>query len=260
MNVLCSMAAEGVGLITINRQDKLNCIDVATDEALRDAWAWAEETDAIRCIVLPGAGDRAFCTGADIAEYLPELRRRAQTNTDDGTFGGLTGNWPTRKPIIAAINGLAMGGGLELALACDIRIACVAARFALPEVRWGVIAGGGGVTRLPRVIAQSMATEMLLTGNAIDADAALRLGLVNAVFADRESLMQGVLEIAARIVANAPLAVEQTLDLIRRAPSVPQSEGLALERAAFRGIVGTEDATEGMRAFVQKRSPVYRGL
>lgn len=259
MSILCSMAADGVGLITIDRPDKLNSVDVATDAALRAAWAWAEQSEEIRCIVLTGAGERAFCTGADIAEYLPELRRRATDNTDDGTFGGLTRSWPTGKPIIAAINGLALGGGLELALACDIRLASATARFALPEVRWGVIAGGGGVTRLPRLIPASMAAEMLLTGDHIDADAALRHGLVNAVFADRESLMQAALQRAARIVANAPLAVGQTMDLIRRSRSVSLAEGLEMERRAFRGIVVTDDAAEGMNAFAQKRPPAYRG-
>lgn len=260
MTILCSMAADGVGLITINRPDRLNCVDIATDEALRAAWAWAERTREVRCIVLTGAGDRAFCTGADIAEYLPELRRRGAENADDGTFGGLTRNWPTGKPIIAAINGLALGGGLELALACDIRLASAAARFALPEVRWGIIAGGGGVTRLPRLISPSMAAEMLLTGEPVDAEAALRHGLVNAVFADRDSLMQGALERAARIVANAPLAVGRTLELIRRSRSLPLAEGLEMERREFRAVVATEDAAEGMSAFAQKRRPAYRGV
>ena len=246
MTILCSMAADGVGLITINRPDRLNCVDVETDAALRAAWAWAERTREVRCIVLTGAGDRAFCTGADIAEYLPELRRRGAENADDGTFGGLTRSWPTGKPVIAAINGLALGGGLELALACDIRLASAAARFALPEVRWGIIAGGGGVTRLPRLISPSMAAEMLLTGEPVDAEAALRHGLVNAVFADRDSLMRGALERAV-IAAGAGTVHEHHLpdELRRTGQRLTSDAGLTLEELEKRHIVRMLELTDG---------------
>jgi len=259
LSVLCAKPAEGVGLITINRPSKKNSLDAATDGALAEAWGWADRDDGIRCIILTGAGDKAFCSGADIGEFLPELQRRVKAGEDEGNFGGLTRQYLTEKPIVAAINGIAWGGGLELALACDIRLASVNASFALPEVRWGIIAGAGGATRLPRQVPAAVAAEMLLAGVPIDAESARLYGLVSRLFADHDSLMAGALEVATRIASGAPLAVAQTLGLIRNSRGVLQGESLDLERAAFRRILSTKDASEGMAAFKESRTPVYKG-
>lgn len=245
-------------VIRIERPDKSNAVDPGTDLRLREAWVRAERDDEVRCIVLTGAGERAFCAGGDLETLLPDLRERAASNADDGTFCGLTRTYPTRKPIIAAVNGMAFGGGLELALAADIRIACEGARFALPEVKVGFIAGAGGTARLPRSIPLAVAAEMLLTGDPIDAATALRAGLVSRVVPAGE-LMGTALGLARRIAANAPLAVERTLDLLRRSRSTMLGDALDAERASFRYLLGTEDAREGMAAFAEKRRPSYRG-
>ncbi|MCT8974337.1 MULTISPECIES: enoyl-CoA hydratase/isomerase family protein [Microbaculum] len=249
----------GVGILRLARADKMNSIDPETDAALRDAWVWAEAQEDVRCIVLTGSGERAFCAGADIGTMLPELRRLAETNQDHGTFGGLTRSYPTRKPIIAAINGVAFGGGLELALACDLRLASRNARFGLPEVTVGVLAGGGGATRLPRYIPPALAAEMLLTGEPIDSDTALSAGLVSRVFDTPAALLEGALDIAERIARNAPLAVARTLQLVRLSQSISLAEGLGLEREGFRDLVGTRDAQEGIAAFSERRAPAFAG-
>lgn len=188
----------------------------------------------------------------------PDLRRRNAINADDGTFCGLTRVYPTRKPILAAVNGLAFGGGLELALASDIRIASANAKFGLPEVQVGVLAGAGGATRLPRFIAPAVAAEMLLTGEAIDADTALRTGLVSRVVPPEE-LMEVAFKIAVRIAANAPLAIARTLELIRKSRSLSLADSLDMERASLQYLLASEDAKEGIAAFSEKRTPAFTG-
>lgn len=245
-------------VIRIERPDKSNAVDPQTDALMCEAWARAERDDAVRCIVLTGAGHQAFCAGGDLERLLPWLRERAAADADDGTFCGLTRAYPTRKPIIAAVNGMAFGGGLELALAADVRIASEKAWFALPEVKVGFIAGAGGTARLPRAIPLAIAAEMLLTGDPIDAATALRAGLVSRVVPPGE-LMDTALGLARRIAANAPLAVERTLDLLRRSRSTTLEDALDGERASFLALLGTDDAREGMSAFVEKRRPSYGG-
>lgn len=257
MTVLRVIPCPGVAIITINRPGKLNSIDPPTDVLLREAWAWAEQNDDIRCIILTGT-EKSFCAGGDIAELLPDLRRRNKINADDGTFCGLTRVYPTRKPIIAAVNGIAYGGGLELALASDIRIASANARFGLPEVQVGVLAGAGGATRLPRFISPAVAAEMLLTGEPIDAETARRTGLVSRVVA-LENLMETALGIATRIARNAPLAVARTLDLIRKSRSLSLADSLDMERASLLFLLSSSDAKEGIAAFAGKRMPEFRG-
>lgn len=257
MTVLRVIPCPGVALITINRPDKLNSIDPATDLLLREAWAWAEQTDEVRCIILTGT-KRSFCAGGDIAQLLPDLRRRNEINADDGTFCGLTRVYPTRKPIIAAVNGVAFGGGPELALASDMRIASTNARFGLPEVQVGVLAGAGGATRLPRFIPPAVAAEMLLTGEPIDAETALRTGLVSRVVA-LEDLMETALGIATRIALNAPLAIARTLDLIRKSRSLSLAESLDMERASLLFLLSSDAAKEGIAAFTEKRVSEFRG-
>ncbi len=257
MTVLRELTRPGIALITINRAEKLNCIDPATDALMREAWAWAEQREDVRCIVLTGT-NKSFCAGGDIEQLLPDIRHRGQLNDDDGTFCGLTRVYPTRKPIIAAINGLAFGGGLELALACDIRIANNNARFGLPEVQVGVLAGAGGVSRLPRFVAPAIAAEMLLTGEPIDAGTALRIGLVSRVV-EVDALLDTALKIAGRIAANAPLAIAKTLELIRKSRSLSLAESFDIERASLRELLSSADAAEGIAAFAAKRAPQFMG-
>ncbi|WP_085704611.1 enoyl-CoA hydratase/isomerase family protein [Pseudomonas sp. B8(2017)] len=248
-----------VGLVTINRPQAMNAIDLESHLAFQQVWAKVNADDQVHVVVITGAGGKAFCSGADIGTFLPYLRERAQREVDDGDFCGINRKPPTTKPIIAAINGLAYAGGLEIALACDIRIAVTHARFALPEPKWGVIAGAGGVTRLARAVPVSLATHMIVTGEPISADRALMEGLVSELV-DPEQLMPRAMEIAELIVRNGPLAVRASLQVVRRGADCGLDAALELERTAFRRVLLSEDFKEGIAAFTEKRTPVYQGI
>ncbi len=247
-----------VAVITINRPQAMNAIDLNTHLAFQEIWPRINQDDDIQVVVLTGAGSKAFCSGADIGTFLPYLRERAVKELDDGDFCGINRGSPTTKPIIAAINGLAYAGGLEIALACDVRIAVEHARFALPEPRWGVIAGAGGVTRLSRVLPTALATQMVLTGEPVSAQRALAEGLVSEL-TSAENLLPRALEIAHSITKNAPLAVRVSLQVIRRGADCGLDAALELERTAFRRVLLSEDFREGIAAFTEKREPAYQG-
>ncbi|WP_409498831.1 enoyl-CoA hydratase/isomerase family protein [Pseudomonas fragi] len=247
-----------VAVITINRPQAMNAIDLNTHLAFQEIWPRINQDDDIQVVVLTGAGSKAFCSGADIGTFLPYLRERAVKELDDGDFCGINRGTPTTKPIIAAINGLAYAGGLEIALACDVRIAVEHARFALPEPRWGVIAGAGGVTRLSRVLPTALATQMVLTGEPVSAQRALAEGLVSEL-TSAENLLPRALEIAHSITKNAPLAVRVSLQVIRRGADCGLDAALELERTAFRRVLLSEDFREGIAAFTEKRVPAYQG-
>lgn len=250
-------------LVTIDRPAKRNALTRAMGRALGEAWLELRDDPELRVAILTGAGDQAFCAGADLGELgeyyrsLTPFERRALGEHGPG-LGGITRNLDPQKPIIAAINGPCLAGGLEIALACDLRIASERGSFGLPEVKRGIIPGAGGTQRLPRLIPLGLALEMLLTGEPVDAATALRHGLVNQVV-DPPRLMEAARALAARIAAVAPLAVQTARVAALRGLHLSLEEGLRLEQFYAEPLRATEDAQEGLRAFAQKRSPVFRG-
>lgn len=249
---------EGVAIITLNRPEAMNSIDPETRAELRAAWQRVAEDDAVRCVVLTGAGEKAFCTGSDLKKTMPPKESFAQLTFGQAQPGHLLAGMEMDKPIIGAVNGYAMGGGMELALACDVRIASENAHFALSEVRIGSIPGAGGTQHLPRLIGRSDAMLMLLTGDRVDAQEALRTGLVSKVVPAAQ-LLETALAIAARIALNAPLSVRAVKRLVREGSAMPLDRALALESYVFGLLRDTEDRIEGRRAFQEKRPPVYHG-
>lgn len=248
-------AFPGVALLTIDRPDALNALDSGTMEELVAALSGLDADPDCRCIVLTGAGHRAFAAGADIREMV-------ELGPDDIGPSSLFARWDevaaVRKPIIAAVRGFALGGGCELALACDIIVAAEDAVFGQPEVRLGIIPGVGGTQRLTRAVGPVLTMDMVLTGRRLSAREAEASGLVSAVL-PADQLLPGALSMAARIASQAPLAVLAAKQAVRAAQELPLSEGVRREREIFRGLFATEDQEEGMRAFLEKREPRWKG-
>ena len=245
-----------VALITINRPEKRNALDRQVRCAFLGAMEGANHDANARAIVLTGAGDKAFVAGADIAEFegrTPVDQWRAMKAPS--IFEAVE---RSPKPVIAAINGFCLGGGMELALACDIRIASVTAKFGQPEVNLGIIPGGGGTQRLPRVVGLGAALRLILTGELIGADEALRLGLVEEVL-EPGQLLERAKAIAETIAARSPVAVAAAKEATRAAVSLPLDEGLKLETALFQLCFSSEDKREGVRAFLEKRAATFLG-
>ncbi|MDB5900158.1 MAG: 3-hydroxypropionyl-coenzyme dehydratase [Ramlibacter sp.] len=247
-----------IATITLNRPEAMNAIDPETAEELHAAWADISRRDDVRVGILTGAGDRAFCTGADLKKTMPPKESFAQLHFGTRGSPGAVSTLHTPKPLIAAINGYALGGGLELAMLCDVRIAASTALFGLPEVCIGSIPGGGGTQRIVRAVGRSDAMLMLLTGDRIDAAEALRIGLVSRVVAPAE-LMLAARAIAARIAANAPLAVAAVKRLATVGGELPLAAALEFEQQAFGNLRNTEDRIEGRKAFAEKRKPMFSG-
>ena len=247
-----------VATITLNRPEVMNALDPEARAAFAACWRRVAEDDAVRVVILTGAGERAFCTGADLKKTMPPKESYAQLafGVEERAFD--EGEFASDKPSICAVNGYALGGGLELALACDIRIASENARFGQPEVRVGSIPGAGGTQRLPRAVGLSDAMLMLLTGEAIDAAEALRIGLVSRVV-PLPRLLEEANAIAARIAANAPLAVRAVKRLAVQGAHLPLTDAMRAERMTWGLLRDTEDRIEGRLAFQQKRPPAYRG-
>lgn len=247
-----------IATVTINRPEALNAIDPTTNAELVEAWADFRDDPEVWVGVLTGAGDRAFCAGADLKALIPALTEQARRGELQAfNFGGITRGFVTWKPIIAAVNGFALAGGTELALACDIRIAAETARFGQPEVRWAIIPGAGGTQRLPRAIGLSAAMEIILTGRQVDAQEALRLGLVHKVVPPGE-VMAEAYRTAEALLANGPLALRAAKQAVIQGWDLPLEEGLDLELRLLRDLLLTEDAVEGPRAFAEKRAPRYQ--
>jgi E-phenylitaconyl-CoA hydratase len=247
-----------VATLTLNRPEAMNSIDPEMRSALHAAWKRIKEDDGIRVAILTGAGGKAFCTGSDLKKTMPPKESFAELTFGRSHSDHLLEGLDTDKPLICAVNGYAMGGGMELALACDIRIASDNAVFALSEVRIGSIPGAGGTQRLPRAVGLSNAMLMLLTGDRVDAAEALRIGLVSKVVPNQE-LLPAAREIAQRIARNAPLSVRAIKRLVHDGMDMPLRTALDNERYVFGLLRDTEDRIEGRLAFQEKRPPAYKG-
>ena len=247
----------GVALLTLNRPKVLNALNTEVFDELEAAFAALRADLAVRVILLTGAGEKAFAAGADINEL-------ALTDAVSGERKSLRGQAVFRgietcgKPVIALINGFALGGGCELALACTVRLASETARLGQPEIKLGLIPGYGGSQRLPRLIGSSAALKLLLTGEMIAAPEALRLGLVDEVHPPERLLARGR-ELAAAIAGMAPLAIAGTLESVARGEGLPIDEASAVEASIFGRLCGSSDKAEGTRAFLEKRSPHWTG-
>lgn len=257
-----SLAVEtegAVAVVTIRRPDRLNALDDATLRELTAAFQALRGDAAVRCVVLTGGPCKrpAFVAGADIAEMAGQTaaQARARSLLGQGLCDLVEG---LGKPVLAAVNGVALGGGLELALACHVRLASTEARLGLPEVTLGIIPGFGGTQRLPRVIGLGPALELLASGRHVDAAEAHRLGLVNQVYPP-DQLLPEARKLADRIAANGPVAVRLALEAALAGRSQPLAEGLRLEASLFGLISATKDTQEGLRAFLEKRPPRYEG-
>ncbi|MBT8401781.1 MAG: enoyl-CoA hydratase/isomerase family protein [Rhodothermia bacterium] len=255
--LLLEVDDHGVALVTINRPDKLNALNAAVLGDLDQCFKDLEDDDQVRAIVITGSGRKAFVAGADISEFAglaeedaTQLARRGQ-----GVFDRIE---QCRKPVLAAVNGFALGGGCELALACHIRIAAEDASFGQPEVNIGIIPGYGGTQRLSRVVGPGTAAEIILTGERISAQRGYEIGLVNRL-ATADGLIDEALRVAGRIASKAPLAVALALDAIRTSTNGGLEEGLEREAVLFGRTFATEDAAEGIGAFMEKRKPNFKG-
>lgn len=248
---------EGRATVTISRPDKLNALNAATIGELDRAFRELAADDDVRGVVVTGAGDKAFVAGADIGEL-------ATMGSIDGIGVSRQGQEAFRrlermgKPVIAAVNGYALGGGMELALACHLRVASEKARFGLPEVKLGIIPGYGGTVRLPRIVGRGTALELILTGEMIGAERAYEMGLVNKVVAPERTL-EAATELLDAILANGPIALRFALEAVDRSLETGVEEGLGLESHLFGLLASTEDMREGMQAFLEKRRAEFRG-
>ncbi len=247
---------DGIATVTINRPDKLNALNAAVISELGDCFAALAADDAVRAVVLTGAGEKAFVAGADIAELAalsgPELEKLAER--------GQSLMWKIEnlgKPVLAAVNGFALGGGCELALACHVRYAAATAKLGLPETGLGLIPGYGGTQRLPRLVGRGRALELILTGAMVSAEQAERIGLVNQVL-PQDELLEKTLETARTIAGRSRVAVRYALKAVVEGGNMSLDAGCRLEAALFGTVGASEDATEGCRAFLEKRKPQFK--
>jgi enoyl-CoA hydratase len=247
-----------IAFITVARPKVLNALNIQTVQELGRAFQSVRDDVEVRVAVLTGDGEKAFVAGADINDFAGLSAVEAETFSQRGqALFSLIEN--CGKPVIAAVNGFALGGGCELALACAMRIASENAHFGQPEIKIGIIPGYGGSQRLPRLIGKGRALQILLTGDMIKADEAFRIGLVNEVVASAELLPRAE-ALANKIIANAPIAARCCLDAVNRGLDMTLKEGLAYEAALFGLSFSTADKEEGTRAFVEKRAPQFKGI
>jgi E-phenylitaconyl-CoA hydratase len=258
MSIDFDLNKKGVAVITINRPEKMNAMDAEHYAGLTDAWNRVRDDDDVRVAIITGAGEKSFTAGADIKSFL---RREVKPSDIWKTQNDMLLNrgieiW---KPVIAAVNGYCLGGGVTLMLATDIRVACENATFNVAEVKRGVIAGNGGTLRLIRQLPYAIAMDLLLAASSISAAEALRWGLINKVVPTAKDVLPAAMEYADRIAANAPLAVQATKELAVRSRELPMWAGYRIEQMAGRLLAATEDAAEGSLAFAEKRAPDFQG-
>ena len=247
---------EPVATVTINRPDRLNTLDAKTLEELKQAFSGLKLNENVAVIILTGNGEKAFCAGADISELnkLNMITAKEFAERGHDVFNFIEN---CTKPVIAAVNGLALGGGCELSLACHIRIASDKSKFGQPEVNLGIIPGYGGTQRLTRIINSGRAMEYILTGNLMDAEEALRIGLVSKVY-PADELYAKVSLLAQKIAAKPRQAVRLAVESVKKADQVSLREGLVYEASLFAICCGTEDFKEGTAAFLEKRAPEFK--
>jgi enoyl-CoA hydratase len=245
-----------VALITINRPDKLNALNIKTRQETAEALDELRTDDEIRVVVITGAGEKAFVAGADINEFAGRSAIQQRTVMKAKSIFTAAEDFP--KPIIAMINGFCLGGGCELALSCDIRIASDKSRFGQPEINLGIIPGGGGTQRLTRLVGEGKAMQMILTGEMIDAQEAYRIGLVNDVY-PADQLESKTMELAAKIAEKSPVALAMAKTAVKNAARMNLREGLDQEIDLFALCFSSEDKEEGVRAFLEKRKADFKG-
>jgi enoyl-CoA hydratase len=248
---------DGVAVVTVNRPDKLNALNDRTMSELDAAFAALAADPAVRGVVITGAGEKAFVAGADISELATE-------SPVDGKERSLRGQRVLDrienlgKPVVAAVNGFALGGGCEIAMACHVRVASESARFGTPEVKLGIMCGYAGTQRLARLVGKGRALEILLTGEMVDAAEALRIGLANRVVA-KDKLMAEAEALLRKMLANGPVSLRFTMEAVNAGLEMPFAEAQRLEATLFGLICATDDMKEGTRAFLEKRPPKFHG-
>lgn len=248
---------DGVAFVTVNRPDKLNALNDQVVADLRQAVLALKSDPTVKGVILTGAGPKAFVAGADIGE----LAKQGVLDGRERALNGqavLTAIETMGKPVLAAVNGFALGGGCELAMACHIRIASETARFGQPEVKLGITPGYGGTQRLPRIVGKGRALHLLLTGETIDAQEALRIGLVTKVV-PQDQLMAEAEKLLRQVLANGPVAVALTIEAVHQGLEMPLAEGLRLEANVFGLVASTRDVQEGLNAFLEKRAAHFDG-
>lgn len=253
----------GVHLITLNRAAKMNSLDFGANDALVDAFVAFDKDETARVAVITGAGDKAFCAGADLKTYTvafgttpaPEFRSK---HVNGYGLGGITRGLEIDKPIIAAINGYAISGGFEIALACDLRFCSPNAEFALQDSKWGFHACDGGLVRLPMIVGLGHAMEMILSGERIDAEHALRIGLVNRVW-PQDQLVARAMDYAQMLATRAPLAHRFAKETMRRLIGMTLAEQLKAEIRSFHDLGSSQDLKEGAAAFAERRDARFKG-
>ena len=252
-----------VAYVTLNRPEVHNCIDLEMSDALLAVWDEVKRDRELRVAILTGAGEKAFCSGADLKELIPHIRETSEEENRRRAFqgpgwAGISGGYEISTPIIAAINGYCIAGGHELAEFCDIRIAAEHATFGHQEIKWGLMPGDGGCSRLQRIVGLGRAMEIILTGKIYDAQEAYRIGFVNHVV-PAASLMAKATEIAQQIAGNGPLATRAAKQAVLHSIGRPLREGIAFETDTFSYLCRSEDWLAGQQAFLTRSKPGFRG-
>ena len=248
--------AGAVAVLTAHRPAKRNALNATLRRELMDALDAAREDAAVRVVIITGAGEQAFIAGADVAEFAGRTPAEQRAVMEQRRVFDVVAEYP--KPVLAMINGFALGGGCELALACDVRVAADTATLGQPEIRLGLIPGGGGTQRLTRLVGPGRALRLILTGELIPAAEALRIGLVDEVVPAAQ-LRARTLELAEAMAAHSPLTLQLAKEAVRAAQELPLAAGLARERELFLEAFGTEDKAEGVAAFLARRAPAWKG-